>query len=206
MPRTKEAFEAMRETTRQKIETAALSLFAKKGLSVTVGEIAQTAGLSKGLLYSHYQSKEALIAELARQAAVGSGQTVKDIAHSDDTAAAKINEITSIMCKMLSSSQIGIDYFMFMMQLGMSGFPIPQAIYHTKNNPHPIESLAQIIAQGQSEQSVIDGNPVQLAVLYWAAIQGLCCFISTGVPFSPHPETISRILLKERNVKTPAHV
>jgi len=44
MPRTKEVFEAMRETTRQKIVTAALSLFAKNGLSVKVGEIAGSGG------------------------------------------------------------------------------------------------------------------------------------------------------------------
>ncbi|MDR2597220.1 MAG: TetR family transcriptional regulator, partial [Treponema sp.] len=35
----------MRETTRQKIEEAALSLFARKGLSVTIDEIAKRAGL-----------------------------------------------------------------------------------------------------------------------------------------------------------------
>jgi AcrR family transcriptional regulator len=53
MPRTKEAFEAMRETTKGKIEASALSLFARKGLSVTIDEIAKTAGLSKGLIYNH---------------------------------------------------------------------------------------------------------------------------------------------------------
>ena len=46
MPRSKEAFEAMRQTTRAKIETAALSLFARKGLAVKVGEIAEAAGVS----------------------------------------------------------------------------------------------------------------------------------------------------------------
>ena len=38
MPRSKEAFEAMKETTRNKIEAAALPLFAQKGFSVSVGE------------------------------------------------------------------------------------------------------------------------------------------------------------------------
>jgi AcrR family transcriptional regulator len=44
---TKEAFEAMRETTKGKIKATALSLFTRKGLSVPIDEIAKTAGLSK---------------------------------------------------------------------------------------------------------------------------------------------------------------
>jgi len=197
MPRTKEAFEAMRETTKGKIEAAALSLFVRKGLSVTIEEIAKTAALSKGLLYSHYPSKEALIAELVRQAAVISGTSIKEIADGDGSAAAKIKQITAMMCEMLSSSNIGIDYFMFMVQVGISDFKIPDASWYTADVPNPIESLARIITEGQTEGSAVNGDPVQLATVFWAAIQGLCCYVITGIPVSPVPETLSRIILKD---------
>ena len=196
MPRTKEAFEAMRETTRQKIEAAALALFAKNGISVTISEISQAAGLSKGLLYSHYPSKEALIASLVRQATAYAGGKLKDIAQSNNTAIDKIQMITCLMCEILSTSRVGIDYFMFMQQVSMSGFPIQEAISYTESMPNPVECLMQIILAGQSEHSVIDGDPIQLALTYWAAIQGMCCFAVTGVPLSPNPEILSRILLK----------
>jgi len=196
MPRKKEVFEVMRENTRQKIETAALSLFAKKGLSVTIDEIAKKAALSKGLLYSHYPSKEALITELIRQAAVMSGTRIKEIADKDGNAAEKIRQITALMCEMLTSSQIGIDYFMFMIQVGMSDFQIPDGLY-TADTPNPVERLARIISEGQAENSAVDGDPVQLATVYWAAIQGLCCYIISGIPFSPVPEILSQIILKE---------
>jgi AcrR family transcriptional regulator len=197
MPRTKEAFEAMRETTRSKIEEAALSLFARKGLSVTIDEIAKTAGLSKGLIYSHYQSKEALIAELVRQAAVISGTSIKEIADGDSSAAEKIKQITAMMCEMLSNGHIGIDYFMFMIQVGMSDFQTPDAGRHSAEAPNPIESLAQIISEGQAEGSAVNCDPIQLATVYWAVIQGLCCYVITGIPVSPIPETLSRIILKD---------
>ena len=196
MPRKKEAFEVMRETTRQKIETAALSLFARKGLSVTVDEIAKKAALSKGLLYSHYPSKEALIAELVRQAALMSGARIKEIADKNGGAVEKIRQITAMMCEMLTSSRIGIDYFMFMIQVGMSDFQIPDGLY-TADTPNPVERLARIITQGQAEGSAANGDPVQLATVYWAAIQGLCCYIISGIPFVPVPEILSRIILKE---------
>jgi AcrR family transcriptional regulator len=197
MPRTKEAFEAMRETTRSKIEAAALSLFARRGLSITIDEIAKKAGLSKGLMYSHYPSKEALIAELLRQAAVISGTSIKEITDGDGSAAAKIRQITAMMCEMLSCNNKGIDYFIFVIQAGMSDFQIVDVAQYFAEAPSPIESLARIISEGQTEGSAVSGDPVQLAIVYWAAIQGLCCYVITGVPFSPVPEALSRILLKE---------
>jgi len=197
MPRTKEAFEAMRETTKGKIEAAALSLFARKGLSVTIDEIAKTAGLSKGLIYSHYPSKEALIAELMRQAASLSGASIKEIADGDGGAAEKIKQITAMMCEMLSSSQIGIDYFMFSIQAGMSGFQMPDAGLFSADAPYPAESLARIISEAQAEGSAKDGDPMQFAVVYWAAIQGLCCYAIAGVPLPPVAEALSQIILKD---------
>jgi len=198
MPRTKEAFENMREATRQKIEAAALSLFARKGVSVTINEISKEAGLSKGLLYSHYPSKDALIAELVRQATTISSKTIMDFSRSDGTAAGKIDGISSMMCQMFAEAPIGIDYFMFMMQVGMSDFKVPETSWYTVEMPNPVEKLAQVIAQGQTEGSVVQGDPLQLSIVYWAAIQGLCCWAVTGIPALPEPKALNRILLKDR--------
>ena len=198
MPRTKKAFEAMRETTRQKIETTALSLFSRNGLSVRVGEIAEAAGISQGLLYSHYQSKDALIIELIRQATDISGRSIMEIAGSAGTAAAKIKRITEMMCGMFTGdSPVGIDYFMFMVQVGLNGFWLPEASQIPQEYPNPVESLARVIVQGQRERSVARGNQFGMSVVYWAAIQGLCCYAATGMHVSPEPKTLNRILLKE---------
>jgi AcrR family transcriptional regulator len=188
----------MRKTTRQRIEAAALPLFARKGLSVKVGEIAEAAGVSQGLLYSHYQSKDALIAELIRQAADISGRSIMGIAGSGGTAAVKIKQITAMMCAMLTgASPVGIDYFMFMVQVGLSGFRAPEAPQYSKEYPSPVESLARVIVQGQRERSVARGSQFQMSTVYWAAIQGLCCYAVTGAAISPEPKTLNRILLKE---------
>jgi len=198
MPRTKEAFEAMRQTTRQKIEAAALSLFARKGLSVKVVEIADASGISMGLMYSHYPSKDALIAELVRQATSISSKTIMDFSGCESTAVGKISSISAMMCNMLSEAPIGIDYFMFMAQVGMSDFKIPETSWYSEELPNPVESLAQVIAQGQAEGSLVQGDPLQLSSVYWAVIQGLCCYAAAGIPTLPTPEMLNRILLKEK--------
>jgi AcrR family transcriptional regulator len=187
----------MRQTTRQKIETAALALFARKGLAVKVGEITEASGVSQGLMYSHYPSKDALIAELVRQATSVSGKTILDFSESEGAAAGKVKTISSMMCRMFSDAPIGIDYFMFMVQVGISGFTVPEVSSYSAELPNPVESLARIIAQGQAEGSIVDGDPLQLAIIYWAVIQGLCCYSITGMAVAPDPHMLNRILLKE---------
>ncbi|WP_461257203.1 TetR/AcrR family transcriptional regulator [Treponema sp. R80B11-R83G3] len=197
MPRTKKTIDDMSETARQKIKAAALSLFARKGLSVTVDEIAKKAALSKEIISAHYPSKEEMIAELIQQAVVISGKSLKEIAGRDSSAAVKIKQITAMMCEMLSNNNIGIDYFMFIIQVSMSDYKMPDTDLFTADMPNPIETLTRIIYQGQAEGSAVTGDPMQLASVYWAAIQGLCCYAITGIPLSPDPEILSRIILKD---------
>ena len=196
MPRTKEVFESMREATRQKIETAALPLFARKGLSVTISEIAQAAEISKGLLYNHYPSKEALIAELLRQAITISALGINDVAMTENTAAVKIEQIAVMICEMLTTdNHPGTHYFMFMIQVGLGKFPMQEAAYSAAL-PNPIESLAQIITTGQADGTVVDGDPIQLAILFWATVQGLCCYVMSNMAIPICSKAIANILLK----------
>ena len=64
-PRTKEQFEEIRELSTTKILDAALELFAEEGYDRTsINKIAQKAGVSKGLIYNYYDSKEELLKAL----------------------------------------------------------------------------------------------------------------------------------------------
>ena len=198
MPRTKQGCEPMRNAAKKKIEAAALPMFAKKGFSISVNEIAAAAGVSKGLLYRYYPSKEALIVELTRQIIVISEQSMKAVAETDESAVIKIKRVTAMMCEMFSGNHMGIDYFMFMAQVGMSGFPVKELVYDVYNLSNPIDNLARIISEGQAEGCVINGAPEQLAMTYWATVQGLCCYVLMNMPLLPTPETLLRVLLKEK--------
>ena len=61
-PRTSEQFEAIREEKKLLIMDTALELFANEGFhSTSIQDIANKAGISKGLLYNYFESKEELI-------------------------------------------------------------------------------------------------------------------------------------------------
>ena len=61
-PRTKKKFEEIREVKRRQIIDAAIECFAATGYhAVTISELANHAGISKGLMYNYFRSKDELL-------------------------------------------------------------------------------------------------------------------------------------------------
>ena len=64
-PRTEEQFEEIRATKKELIMNAALEEFAEHGYHASsINKITKRAGVSKGLLYNYFESKEALLKEI----------------------------------------------------------------------------------------------------------------------------------------------
>ncbi len=65
MPRTKNQYEEIRKSSKEKILSVSLELFAKRGFHATsISLIAKKAKISKGLMYNYYASKEKLLEEI----------------------------------------------------------------------------------------------------------------------------------------------
>jgi len=61
-PRTPQQFEEIREERKSQIMETALEHFAREGFhATTINHIAKHAGISKGLMYNYFDSKEALL-------------------------------------------------------------------------------------------------------------------------------------------------
>ena len=64
-PRTKKQFEEMRESRKLQIMGSALELFATEGYGhCTISRLAEHAGISKGLMYHYFESKDAVLAAI----------------------------------------------------------------------------------------------------------------------------------------------
>ncbi len=64
-PRSKKQFAEIREVSRKKILDASLELFGTKGYETTsINDVARKAGVSKGLLYHYFESKEDIVKQL----------------------------------------------------------------------------------------------------------------------------------------------
>jgi AcrR family transcriptional regulator len=67
-PRTSEQFEEIREGKRQQIVFAAVECFATTGYhAVSISDLAKHAGISKGLMYNYFSSKEDLLKTIFRE-------------------------------------------------------------------------------------------------------------------------------------------
>jgi len=181
----------------EKITIGALALFSWKGLAVKIDEIAIACGISKGLIYNHYQSKDDLIADLILKVGAECNRILLDCAVIDETAAGKFHSISDFVCRIVSEVSYEIEYPLFVLQARLSGFEMLDGSWDSTYTPNVVLSIAQIIAQGQNEGTVIQGDPNQLAFAYWCTIQGLCSYAATGIPISPESIWLNRIVLKE---------
>lgn len=67
-PRTSKQFEEMREEKKTLIMDVALEHFANEGFyATTINHIARHAGISKGLMYNYFESKEVLLIEIIKR-------------------------------------------------------------------------------------------------------------------------------------------
>jgi AcrR family transcriptional regulator len=70
MPRSPEQFDSLRRESRERLERAALTVFARTGFQrATVRDVAREAGVSQGLLYHYFRTKDELLSAVFRNGA-----------------------------------------------------------------------------------------------------------------------------------------
>ncbi|RJX37945.1 TetR/AcrR family transcriptional regulator [Paenibacillus pinisoli] len=171
MPRTKEQFEEMRNATRAKIQSAAMQLFAQQGFGMTnVQEIADKAGISIGLLYRHYKTKDELFHELAEFAASGLARVAERF-ESDESPAVLLNSfVQEIYEDMVSGDDLA--NLMILMSQSFGGPNEGQKDVVTVNK-NLIMATGKLIKRGQELGEFAAGDPCEMAIFFFASIQGL---------------------------------
>jgi AcrR family transcriptional regulator len=67
-PRTQQQFKEIRENRREQIMKVALQIFATEGyMHSSISKLAEKAGISKGLMYNYFNSKEELLTEVLKK-------------------------------------------------------------------------------------------------------------------------------------------
>lgn len=174
MPRTKEQFEAMREATREKIHSAAIKLFSQKGLSATgVQEIADTAGISVGLLYRHYKTKDEIFGDMVTQALDGLAETGR-LFESDMPPVDVMRMFTEEILSDLLNSDEFVQYMMLLTQPFMMNQDFPWMRRVLEYDKLMFSQIARLIKRGQDAGQFKSGDPDSMAQYYFSIIQGVC--------------------------------
>lgn len=181
MARTEEQNEQIREARKEKIRMEALQQFSKKGLCATrIQDIAKGVGMSQGLLYHYYPSKEAIYLDMINDALDKTNQAAVSVRDMDATAKEKILFSLRELFKTIEQSDRFRQTCRLIAQATNSA-ELPEdaqdAIIKKREVPYRI--MAEVFRQGQKEGSVVDGDPDELSTLYWTSVNGLSIHFAT---------------------------
>jgi len=175
-PRGNKLNEQMRAEAMAKITGAALEVFAEYGYhGATMEQIRQVSGLSKGLVYHYFPSKENLFFHLVDSALEISRNTWKDALDSPGTAWEKIEKLSDNIVKIAFTDESSL-YSLIMVQAMTQGKGIPGLMEHIYQHLTYYTELQPLIIEAQKSGEAVPGDPDLLAFTYIALVQGFTLF------------------------------
>lgn len=179
MPRSPEQNEQVRKETAEKITQASMKVFAELGFkATTMKKIAQATGLSYGLVYHYFPSKDDLFRHLVDQSLDMSARTLKQGLESQGSPQEKLERLAQVMARELAQED-SYFYFVIMLQALTQAKSLPGLMdhIHGRSALH-YQLLLPVVAEAQALGFVGPGNPQVLCATFFAFVQGiaLLCF------------------------------
>lgn len=171
MPRTKEANQRLRETQRAKILQGAHKVFAQKGMSATMDDIATAAEVSHGLAYRYFANKDEIFQELVQQILDSDTVGLRRVTEEAGTA---WERLSSLIVRLMESRRRFPEVYQLMEQIQRSE-KTPADLLEQMSRQGKIfqEAVRQLIVEGQAEGSVVAGDPDQLLMAVSIWLEGL---------------------------------
>lgn len=199
MARNQETNQKRKDERREQILSAALLLFATKGLAATkVTDIAAATGMSQGLMYHYFSSKEEIFTELISGAFERLNFACRELARMPQPPQEKIRMALAILLQGIRDNADYARYHLLIAQATVSE-AIPAAVRTiiAQENRLPYTIIAQIMREGQRAGTIKQHDPDELALLFWTSINGLAIYKAVhGDQFkAPDPALLMRIFL-----------
>lgn len=198
-PRSEEANRQIREERKKQILDAALKVFANKGFVATkISDIAAETGLSHGLTYHYFKSKDEIFTELVKKIFRGWLNTYHLGSELSGSPLEKILAMTEDVLNHAYQGS-GVNRFLLMIE-AMTSEAIPEEAktYLTEREDLFNEFLVPIIIEGQKAGEIIDTDPEYLATAYFAMIKGLAIVYlkSSAQGIFPTADTVVNLFRK----------
>ncbi|HLV98848.1 MAG TPA: TetR/AcrR family transcriptional regulator [Ktedonobacterales bacterium] len=200
MPRTEEANQRIRDERKEQVLQAAAGVFARRGLADTkIVDIAAAAGVSHGLAYRYFHTKEEVFAELVERSLNGVSRISEAALEQPGTPWEKLLWITR---ETLSGMYRRPEYTLVVLH-ALTNEAVPSEVRQLAMRQSEVmtRAIMRLIREGQATGQVVSGDPVQLAWLYQSCILGLAVGGNlTGLvpgaakPPLPDAEMVLRIL------------
>lgn len=199
-PRTKEQNALLKAERREHLLMSAVRVFVRKGYSATkISDIAKAAGLSHGLVYHYFESKEAIFVELVHMAVDASGAAVKELTVMKGSPEEKMYAMTDMLLKAMEEADLTQNFFFIMLQaMTFEGIPEEAKIYALKSFAN-FDMTVDMVRDLPGMSDVSDEELLPLVMTYWSAIQGLAMMkIQLGDNYAaPSVNVLMRLFKRE---------
>jgi AcrR family transcriptional regulator len=175
MPRSKTQNEKVKDERRERILAGALNLFATKGLSATrISDISSKTGMSQGLVYHYFLSKEAIFIRLIGDALEKMNEAAMNLEKMEVPAEMKVRLAVQGLLEGLNQSPTASDYYFLMTQTALSdSFPAEAREMIRRENDVKYQIMTRIFRQGQIEGSVKQVPAGELVTILFSLVNGL---------------------------------
>ena len=172
-PRNIEQNEQMRKESLDKITNAALKIFAEYGYhGATLKKITRETGLSYGLVYHYFPSKEKIFLYLVDIAFSYSKSVISNVLDKTGSAWEKIMTLSEVLASELQNKKISY-YFIITQQAMTQVKDIPGIFDFISKRIDHYEKFDELIKQAQKSGDIIDGDPGILSTAYLALFNGM---------------------------------
>lgn len=175
MARNAEVNQRMKEERRERILSGALELFARNGLAGTkISDIAKHTGMSNGLVYHYFSSKEEIFTELIRVAFERMLEACRWLEASKLEPHEKIRFAMDELVRTIRTNPDACLYHLLIAQAATSDcIPAGAKDIIESSRQKPYEVIAGIISRGQKSGTIRNGRAKDMAFFFWNTINGL---------------------------------
>ncbi|CAG9612205.1 HTH-type transcriptional regulator BetI [Bacillus rhizoplanae] len=170
-PLNEEQLIQIRDERREQILAAALSVFSRRGVTGTkMSMIVKEAGISHGLVYHYFKSKEELFVTLVKGAIEGAQEAMSFVTSLSGTAYDKIRKLVEEMM-----DEEGAPYFQLIYQARTSdGVPEEARILINQYTLDDYVSILRpLFEEGQRDGTIAPGDPGELIAGFLTVLTGV---------------------------------
>jgi AcrR family transcriptional regulator len=198
MPRTPADNQRIKDERHVAILAAARTVFARKGLAAAkISDVATAAGLSHGLVYHYFASKEAMYAELIERLFERATTDLTKLERSKATPLQRVRAFVELRCARLREEP---DMFWLVMQAVLHPDALPPSTRAALRafGERGRAVMLKTLREGQARGDVVAGDPVELCTAIFALLHGLAMSQSLdadGPRVMPNVDLILRLIV-----------
>ncbi len=179
--------EKQRLERKKQIMMCALDMIIARGFeAMKIRDIADALGISTGLFFNYFASKEEVYEELVKIGLSGPAR-VFELNVEEIEPIALFERMTETIFEALKESSLTGKMFVLMAQT-MRQEAVPEGVKSLMAGFNPSAPLLEKVRAGQRAGSIKAGDPQALLMAYWGAVQGIAESYALGCD-QPLPES-----------------